>query len=302
MRERIRLWRARMGVPYKVIIMEEESLLGAGTFRYTLGKLWLGVGLLGFLLIFVTGVAIFYTPFIREKIPGYTRPDDYEKQEELLGKLEEMEQAIAQRDSFLASLQRMSGSQPVNTESPNLTMNADAEEMQAYQMDGENEETHENPVGSSQVTSAVQRETRGYPLIHIAYNKNKESYLPGKLNLIPPVDGFVTSEWQPSNRHFGIDLASGKNALVKAVAEGTVICADYSDQNGYVIGIQHFPGLITFYKHNQLLFKKTGSRVYAGEAIAIIGNSGENSSGPHLHFEMWYQGQPLNPIQYFPLL
>lgn len=115
---------------------------------------------------------------------------------------------------------------------------------------------------------------------------------------MPPVSGEVMSPFDLQKNHFGLDVAAPKNTAVKAAADGVVISAGYTVETGYSIAIQHPNNVVTMYKHNSVLLKKAGSTVKAGEAIAIIGNSGESTSGPHLHFELWYKGRAVNPSDY----
>lgn len=119
-----------------------------------------------------------------------------------------------------------------------------------------------------------------------------------QLFFMPPVSGEQTSGFDLQKSHFGIDVAAPKNTAVKSAADGVVISAGYTVETGYSIAIQHPNNVVTMYKHNSVLLKQTGSAVKAGEAIAIIGNSGENTSGPHLHFELWYKGRPVDPSDY----
>jgi murein DD-endopeptidase MepM/ murein hydrolase activator NlpD len=93
----------------------------------------------------------------------------------------------------------------------------------------------------------------------------------------------------------GIDIVAGKNEAIKATLDGTIIFAGWTMTDGYVVQIQHDENIISIYKHNSALLKKTGDRVKAGQPIAMIGNSGENSNGPHLHFEIWHRGNPVDP-------
>lgn len=118
------------------------------------------------------------------------------------------------------------------------------------------------------------------------------------LNLFPPVKGYITQKFDPNKDHYGIDIVANANESIKAALDGTVIMADWTVATGYVIAIQHQNNLITFYKHNSVLLKKVGNFVKAGDAIAIIGNSGEMSTGPHLHFELWKDGVPVDPELY----
>lgn len=119
-----------------------------------------------------------------------------------------------------------------------------------------------------------------------------------QLFFLPPVSGETTAPFDPGKSHFGIDVSAPKNTAVKATAAGVVISDGYTVETGYSIAVQHPNNVVTMYKHNSVLLKKTGSPVKAGEAIAIIGNTGEQSSGPHLHFELWHKGRPVNPSDY----
>jgi murein DD-endopeptidase MepM/ murein hydrolase activator NlpD len=113
-----------------------------------------------------------------------------------------------------------------------------------------------------------------------------------------PVKGTVTNVFNSAEKHFGVDIAAAPNEAIKATLDGTVILSAWTSETGYIITIQHSNNLVSVYKHNSALLKKAGTYVKAGEAIAIIGNSGEYTSGPHLHFELWYNGSPVNPKDY----
>lgn len=117
--------------------------------------------------------------------------------------------------------------------------------------------------------------------------------------LFPPIEGIIIDGFQPKENHFGIDVAAMENEGVKSVAEGIVIFSTWTLDNGYVLGVQHTRGnLISVYKHNSELLKNVGSFVAGGEIIAIVGNTGELTSGPHLHFELWHRGNAINPEDY----
>jgi murein DD-endopeptidase MepM/ murein hydrolase activator NlpD len=114
----------------------------------------------------------------------------------------------------------------------------------------------------------------------------------------PPIDGIVTRKFNRNIDHFGVDIVTKSNEPVKAAADGTVVMADWTQESGNVIAIQHRGNIITIYKHNSALLKKVGNFVNSGEVIAIIGNTGELTTGPHLHFELWYNGNPVNPEEF----
>jgi murein DD-endopeptidase MepM/ murein hydrolase activator NlpD len=114
----------------------------------------------------------------------------------------------------------------------------------------------------------------------------------------PPVKGLVTNTFNSKSEHYGTDIVASANEVVKATLGGTVTMAGWTLETGYVIELQHENNIISLYKHNAELLKHIGDRVKAGEPIAIIGNSGELTTGPHLHFELWYNGTSLDPQQY----
>ena len=113
-----------------------------------------------------------------------------------------------------------------------------------------------------------------------------------------PTLGMISGHFSPVKKHFGTDIAASPNESVLATMDGTVIMSAYTAETGYVIGIQHNQNFISFYKHCGSLLKKEGDKVKGGEAIAVVGNSGSLSTGPHLHFELWHKGFPVNPEKY----
>jgi murein DD-endopeptidase MepM/ murein hydrolase activator NlpD len=119
-----------------------------------------------------------------------------------------------------------------------------------------------------------------------------------QMYFVVPVRGEISSEFAADKSHFGIDLVAPKNTAVRATMDGYVFLSDWTLETGNTIGIQHANNIISFYKHNAQLLKKAGNFVRAGEAIAIIGNTGEKTDGPHLHFELWHKGTPVNPADY----
>ncbi len=115
---------------------------------------------------------------------------------------------------------------------------------------------------------------------------------------LPPVDGFVTRSFDARTGHYAIDIAVEEGTMVRSLADGYVIFSDWTHEGGYAIAVQHVDGFVTLYKHNQRLLKRVGDRVRARETIAISGNSGEISTGPHLHFELWHDGLAQDPRNY----
>lgn len=150
---------------------------------------------------------------------------------------------------------------------------------------------------SSEATQSIIEEFRSKPLeessfVSISSSSFSDAYF------FPPLKGVVTGSFEPSQSHFGVDIVSAENEPVKSIADGTVILASWTLETGYVISVQHSNELISIYKHNSVLLKKLGDPVRGGEIISIIGNTGEQTTGQHLHLELWYKGNPLNPQEF----
>ena len=115
---------------------------------------------------------------------------------------------------------------------------------------------------------------------------------------IKPVDGLITEGFNKKIGHFGVDVVSKKGAFISSIDDGMVLFSSWTHEFGYVLVIKHQNSFISFYKHNSEVFKSKGDYVKSGETIAIIGNSGKYSTGPHLHFELWKGSSPVNPVNY----
>lgn len=122
-----------------------------------------------------------------------------------------------------------------------------------------------------------------------------EKKVPTENYFFPPLRGVITSKFSPGIGHYGLDIVAAAGEAVKATLDGTVIVSTWTSDGGYVIQVQHANNLISVYKHNSVLFKNVGDKVGTGEPIAIIGNTGELSTGPHLHLELWKNGRAVDP-------
>jgi murein DD-endopeptidase MepM/ murein hydrolase activator NlpD len=120
-----------------------------------------------------------------------------------------------------------------------------------------------------------------------------------ELPLRPPVDGFLTRGFDAQGGHFAIDIAVEMGSPVRCVGDGYVVFADWTQDGGYTVAVQHAEGYLSIYKHNKQLLKRVGDRVQSRETIAISGNTGEITTGPHLHFEFWRNGLAQDPSEYF---
>jgi murein DD-endopeptidase MepM/ murein hydrolase activator NlpD len=242
---------------------------------------WGGLTILIFLLIVIS--IIVYTP-VREFIPGY--PDENTIRYSLTNKqrLDSLAIELNRRDRYIDNLNRIiSGEEPENFD--NL---------------GDTNKNYDDITFSRSVEDSMLREYfEQEDKFSIDGNQSKRP-LKGisQVHFFPPVKGLVTNSFNTAGNHYGTDIVAGSNEIVKSTLEGTVIMATWTLETGWVIQIQHDNNLVSVYKHNSELLKRVGEFVKVGEPIAIIGNSGELTTGPHLHFELWYNGVPLNPEDY----
>lgn len=267
----------RLRQPLQLRIIDAHTFEERFGLQATLGRVGAMVLTTHLAVILMTVLIVFFTP-VREWIPGYIDNDYKQKQQVLLSKLEYLENKTAKQDSFINALQRASGYVPSDT-----LLEAKTDSVAASPT------RQAAPTGVSETAATFRR----------------VQYVPGTTTgqsfsgrLIWPVEGTVSRKFSAEEGHFAVDIATAEFSTVHAVAEGRVILAEYSSLTGHVMGIEHPGGLISFYKHNQRLLKQVGEFVFAGEAIAAVGNTGQHTTGPHLHLELWLQGRPLNPLEY----
>lgn len=247
---------------YRIDVIEEETLLKVKNYRVTPLKLYLL--LLGTIILISAIVisAIFFTP-LRRLVPGFGEIRENREFIELTQQVDILKEELETQQTYTRGLMNM------------LT-------------DGDKSQLIENQVSlpSSTEVDSVTKST----ITSNSVTRNLQ-----QLVLLPPLRGSISAGYDLSTGHLGIDILAPKDSPVVATSDGVVIQSDWTLETGNTIGIQHQGNLVTFYKHNAALLKKTGEMVRAGEAIAIIGNSGTLSDGPHLHFEMWYNGHPIDP-------
>ena len=130
------------------------------------------------------------------------------------------------------------------------------------------------------------------------YNPNETRESGITALLLAPAKGPISQPFNPEDLHFAVDIVLEENTPIKAIADGTVIFAEWTSQTGYVIILEHLSGMLSVYKHNADLNKKQGDAVLGGEVIASAGNTGEFTTGFHLHFELWMEGYPMNPSNF----
>ncbi len=282
---------AKQNKRIRIQFVDHESLKQFRQFVVKPGFVWVS-GLLSVLAV-VAGTAslIVLTPSIRQNIPGYMNP---ELEIQHLAQKERYDSLLAKTQSQASLLESMTNVHGNGNEGSLDDLSFEDVMAEANMPTYDYAENNEQGSPANVLQEVANRpiEAGASPPVNAGYQV---------MNLIPPLLGTVSSTFKPNDsreKHFGVDIVANNDAMISAIANGFVIFSEYSNQTGYVIGIAHANGLISFYKHNSRVFKKAGSYVFAGEAIAVIGNSGENTTGPHLHFELWFNGKPVDPEEY----
>ena len=228
----------------------------------------------------ITTIVIAFTP-LRELVPGYASSRLRRESIDLALKADSLEASVRANEKYISGIQRILNGEVIDSVLTELQSSSDSID----------DVILSNPSSEDSAFRQWVEEENEFALDQNA----PELDVP---QLFAPVDGMLTSSFNQGNGHYAVDIAAPKNTPIKSCYEGTVIYSDWSSENGHTILIQHESNLISAYKHNSAILKSVGDFVRSGEAIAIIGNSGENSTGPHLHFELWFDGYAINPEEY----
>ena len=267
---------------YRFSVINDHTFEEVWRIRLTRYNAFLLISFLVIFIIVATASMISFTN-LREFIPGY--PDINMRRNILMSsiRLDSLDHELAIRDKYFANINAIiSGNPPAELDvrqetSRNykaISFNTSPEDS-AFRARIDNEERYDLTLGPSATESV--------------------SGLAG-MHFFPPVKGIISGRFDARTKHFGTDIVTKPKALVSSALDGTVIFTGWTMETGFVIQVQHPNNLVSVYKHNASLIKETGDLVRAGEAISIVGDSGEiYTSGPHLHFEIWYKGSPLDP-------
>lgn len=266
---------------YRVVALNEQTF--EERFSMRLSRMNVAVALLGVFLVSAVIVVLLvaFTP-IKEYFPDFGNTDYRNESQHTALRMDTAEVTIGDHKAYLDTLRMIM----------NGTIGSDSAM-----------EVHEPRIydtldlSISPEDSAFRREVESADQYSLAFNEEQQS---GNTNMagvffFTPLRGIVMNSFDPKRKHYGIDVTADKDKPIYATLDGTVIFASWTTEDGYVIQVQHSHNFLSIYKHNSALLKKVGERVKAGEPIAIIGNTGESSTGPHMHFELWYEGKPVNP-------
>ena len=271
---------------YLMIIRNEENFAEKTTISFNYARL-LTLILFSFIILFALSFLLATTVLKQWFDPRHA---ELEMNQQLLGlsiTVDSLMEEVDKKEMFITNFQRVvAGEDSVVQDFSERLINSNTDDDL-----GTIAEAELAPVDSM---FRKEFETSGLELLTIS---STDSDL-GELFFFSPIEGIVSDKFNARIQHFGIDIVAKKNEPVKSVADGTVLMASWTQDAGYVMAIQHRSNLISVYKHNSDLLKDVGNFVSAGEIIAIIGNTGELTSGPHLHFELWYNGNPVDPEEF----
>ena len=273
----------RIRFKYKLSFINEGTLEEVWSFRLSQLSAFVTLALFACFLIAVTALIIITTP-IRNYLPGYL---DVEVRKEIVEnalRADSLERMVAIHELYLSNVAGiLSGTLPLDS----------IRQIDSLATNDENYEIPRSPSEEAFVKEFAEEEK--YNLTVLA---DPEKVPTDGVFFYKPVNGTVSAHYEAAIRHYGVDLVAKERESVLATLDGTVVYAGFDSNQGNVIQLQHKNGFISVYKHNALLLKEVGDIVQAGEAIALVGNTGKLSTGPHLHFELWYKGNPVNPEEY----
>ena len=271
-----------------MVIYNDQTFEERISLRLTRLNVFLSVFSVGIIFMALTFIIIANTS-VKIYIPGYPDIDDKRQLYNLNILADSLLMDIEIKNRYIASIKNIF--QDSTVEEHNYEM-----EMNGFRYD-----TIKN--NKSYNDSILRAEFENQSMYNLYFNESEQTLKSTQnsiksFNFFTPLQGIITAGFNVMENHYGIDIVTSHNEAVKAALEGTVIFSGWTLETGYIISLQHERNFISVYKHNSVLLKKEGDHVLAGEPIAISGQSGELTTGPHLHFELWENGTPVNPEDY----
>ncbi len=281
-------WHKYFRGKYRLIIFNDQTFEDRFSFRLTRINVLISIFSIGIIFMSLTFVLIANTS-IKEYIPGYPNINERRKLYKLNIIADSLLTDIEMKNQYIENIKNLISDNPFNEDINEIkTINFRYDTIKNIK---------------SYNDSLLRSEFENQSMYNLYFNESghlaesNEASIKS-FNFFTPLQGIITSHFSLLNNHYGIDLVTSHNEAVKATLEGTVIFSGWTLETGYIISLQHSRNFISVYKHNSVLLKKEGEHVMAGEPIAISGESGELTTGPHLHFELWENGTPVNPEEY----
>ena len=274
-----------MTTKYQLVIRNEENLAEKSTVGFTYAKV-LVITATVFVLVFIFSLFLSRTLLAKWFDPRHEQMEQNKKLYELALRVDSLSIEIDRKDHFIQNFQRiLSGDTSGGFTDPAQDLKGNIKPVSA--------------VGNMKLAASdsMFRKEFEQSELSVPLTSERNSDIQGTF-YFSPITGFISDKYDSKKAHYGVDIVAKTNEPVKCIADGTVIISSWTQDSGYVIAVQHRGNLISVYKHNAELLKKVGSFVNAGEILSIVGNSGEMTDGPHLHFELWYNGNSLNPEEF----
>lgn len=262
---------------YRLVIINDDTYEEYFSLKLSLLNIIVAIGMLVFTVAFMVGALISFTP-LREYIPGYSNIETKKKAAYAYQKADSIENELNIRDRYLENI-RLILSGEISTDS--------------LSEKGIEDIRYDKIEDIKSLEDSIMRltieEQEKYALLNSASDIKDKVYF-----FFTPVKGTVVDHFDVQKEHYGTDIVTKKGEPIKAVGDGTIIMADYTTKSGFVVQIQHRNDLVSVYKHCSAVLKDVGEKVNSGDPIAVVGNTGEQTTGPHLHFELWENGIAIN--------
>jgi murein DD-endopeptidase MepM/ murein hydrolase activator NlpD len=281
LRKRVR-FKQKLINKYRLVILNEDTFEEKLSFKLTIMNVFVFGTLFSVLLIVGTIFLISFTS-LREYIPGYSSTKLKREATQLVYKVDSLNQVLEVNNVYIQKVKEL--------------LTGEIKEVQ-FDKDSVLSALKLNKDSMNFEPSDIDLEFRQDVETADRFSIFNEATKSADIVFFSPVKGIVTDGYSLKNKHFAIDIAVKKGTPVKSVADGTIIFAEWTIETGYVVIVEHSKGFISVYKHNTALHKQQGDMVKSGEVIASAGDMGELSTGPHLHFELWNEGYPVNPVNY----
>lgn len=275
-------FRKKLTHKYRLVILNEDTFEEKISFKLTRLNVFILSAICSILLITGTIFFIAFTP-LKEYIPGYSSTNLKRKASTLVYKVDSLQQELLVNSLYINSVKEI-----LSGKIKEVHFNKDSI-IESFKIQKDSIDVSPSEADSLFRLEIEQKER---------FNIFEEAQKNPEIVFFAPVTGTITENYNVKNRHYAVDIAVNKNTPIKAVADGMIIFAEWTANTGHVILIQHVSGFISVYKHNASIHKKQGELVVSGEVIASAGNTGELSTGPHLHFELWTEGYPVDPTKF----
>jgi len=268
---------------YRLVVMNDDTFEEKFSLQLTPLGLFILIGSVTIVMIIFVTSLIAFTP-LREYIPGYSDTGVRRNLVRLTLKSDSLEKSLIEQNAFMKNIGNV--------------LRGDIKFDSTQNRPDKSKEYNKLVMAASKNEKALRKNIESQDQYSLAYETETNKNGITNFSFFTPLKGIISNSYKSSEQHYGIDIVGPENEAIKTTLDGTVILATWSSETGYTIAIQHSNNLISVYKHNSVLLKKIGDYVKAGEPIAIIGNSGEQTTGAHLHFELWYNGNPIDPQEY----